>query len=80
MDEEDKIVDKQYNCIKDFNIQLYEEDGFPLDEHKTVTIGSVWCEDKETNIIGGEIHLDCFETLDWIEITRDRLSECFKEV
>lgn len=78
MDEKDRISDRQFECIEDFLINLYDEDCFSTDEYKTVQKGSCWVEDTDTNYIGGEIHLDCFETLDWIEITKERLDKYFK--
>ena len=80
MDEEVKIADIQYECINEFSVELYDGDGFPTNEYKSIPVGSIWCKDADTNIIGGEVHLDCFETLDWIEIPKDRLTACFNEL
>ena len=80
MNDEDRLADKQYECIKEFKVKLYEENGIPLGEYTTIPVNSFWIEDLDTDYIGGEIHLDCFETFDWIEISREKLDKYFKEV
>jgi len=45
-----------------------------------VPVGSIWYED-DSNIIGGEIHLECASEADdigWIEIPRADLERYFK--
>ena len=67
-----------YKCIKEFEYEVYDDYGFPTGEYKTVKVGTVW-EVSSENYIGGEIHLDNIDVLDWIEISRETLKEFFRE-
>lgn len=68
-----------YECINDFCIENYDEHEFPTCDYSTIKIGSKWERDDGTNIIGGDIHLESADGTQWIEISNDTLSECFKE-
>ena len=69
-----------YECIKDFKLEDYDDNGFATDTYTTVKKGSKWKADKNTNIIGGEIHLDNVNGSQWIEITEETFKLYFKEV
>lgn len=72
----------EYKCIKEMCIGKVDADGFPTGEWGIIPVGSMWFEDS-TNIIGGEVHLECTSGADdfgWIEITRADLEECFEVI
>lgn len=69
----------KYRCIKNFNIEIYDDDWDPTGEYTVVYSGTIWELDENTNNISGEVHLDN-ENLEWIEISRDTLEEYFEEV
>ncbi len=68
-----------YECIEDFELEEYDEDGFSTDEYMTIKKGSKW-EIAETKcILGGEIHLDEVDGTKWIEILKETLNGYFRE-
>ncbi len=69
-----------YECIKDFQIEIYDEHGFSTCEYSTVKSGSKWERDDDTDIIGGDVHLDSVDGLQWIEVSNDTLSDYFKGI
>lgn len=73
---------KYYECIKDFEVEIYDDEGFSTDEYFTVKKGSIW----ETNLKPyygySDIYLTaCDDNADynWLEISHARLNEYFKE-
>lgn len=68
----------EYKCTENFSIELYDSDGFPTEEYKEIDIGTIWYRDDESNIIGGEIHLESTGDLGWLEISLERLQERFE--
>ena len=71
----------KYRCIKSFMVDSYDDDGFLIENSpRVVDEGEVYTLDETgSTVIGGEVHLD-HENGSWLEITRDSLSEYFKEV
>lgn len=69
-----------YKCIKGFEVENYDIDGFGTGEFTVVAAGSLWERDNSTDIIGGEVHLDSMDFNKWLEITADRLSKYFEPV
>lgn len=67
-----------YECMKDFVLEKYDEDGFPTDEYMAIKKGSKWERDDSTNIIGG-VHLENIGGSQWIEISNKTLNEYFRE-
>lgn len=67
-----------YECMKDFVLEKYDEDGFPTDEYMAVMKGSKWKRDDSTNIIGG-VHLESVDDSQWIEISNKTLNGYFRE-
>ena len=60
-----------------------DEDGFWTDEEGQVPVGSEWYTDETTNILDGEVHLECVSGCDdfgWIEISKENLKENFVKV
>ena len=73
----------EYKCIKEMWLEKYGEECFPSGEDDCVPIGSTWLQDDESNLIGGEVHLDCLkgsDELGWIEITESDLKQYFEPV
>lgn len=68
------MLRKLYSCEESFN---YVDDS-TLQEI-IVKSGSVWNLDKNVNITGKDIHLDCVNTGDWIEISYYDFKNKFKE-
>jgi len=70
-----------YKCIKQFSLDLLDDDGFPLSEDEQLNIaeGSIWYfpEDKDYRIIGADIRLEN-DDLQWIEITNEDFKEHFE--
>ncbi len=48
-------------------------------KYKKIKEGSIW-EQSERHIIWGEVHLDGVDNDFWIEVTKERLKDCFVEV
>lgn len=69
----------KYRCINEFYIEIYDEGWMPTGEYRTISAGTVWELDESTNNIGGDVHLDNDDE-GWIEISREKLEECFEEV
>lgn len=74
---------ERYECIKDFYIEICDDDGFFTEKYKKVEKGSIWELDKSGYRLVGDnetIRLENVESYFWIEITEERFSECFSEV
>lgn len=70
----------EYKCIKSFSVPSYNNNGF-VDENNYLVIeeGTIWTlEQSGVSIIGGELHLDNVETMEWIEISKDDLEKHFE--
>lgn len=67
-----------YECMKDFELEKYDKDGFPTDEYMAIKKGSKWKRDDSTNIIGG-VHLESISGSQWIEISKKTLNGYFRE-
>lgn len=67
-----------YRCINSFTVDLYDNIGMMTGGYVEVGRGSIWECDDETNVIGGEVHLDNPETMEWLEITEKDLEEYFE--
>lgn len=68
----------KYRCIKSFTVDKYDGRGFTKDGFTEINRNSVWERDDEMDIIGGEVHLDNPETMEWLEITREDLKKYFE--
>lgn len=67
-----------YRCNKPFIVPMYDDDGY-LDENENVYVrqGSVWEKTWEDKEVLKMVHLEDRATGDWLEISVDRLRECF---
>ncbi|MDU5208012.1 MAG: hypothetical protein E6182_18815 [Clostridioides difficile] len=71
----------KYKCIKDFEIDMYDEEGCLIEGEFKIKIQkeSLWRKSDSSNkIIGGEVRLE--NNNSWIEITETMLEELFEEV
>jgi len=72
----------KYKCIKELWIPKCDNDGFEIpNECGYVKIGSIWEEDNSFSTCGGEVHLEKVtgkSEFEWIEISRETLSEAFE--
>ena len=72
-----------YECIKDFSIEVVDDNGCFTEEYKIIEKGSFWCidEDESNNMLGAEIRLiKCFDDdnrIEWIEISKETLLKHF---
>jgi hypothetical protein len=78
-------MEKQYKCIRAFEVDEVDGDGFRTGDFKYVEEGSTWQEDKESvNVTGAEIHLECVQAendeIPWVEISRADLEKDFEEI
>lgn len=69
-----------YRCIKDFNIEKYDEHCFPTGEYSVIESGTEWEIDDDVDMIGGNVHLEKVYGTEWIEISYDTLNEYFEEI
>ncbi|MCK6203965.1 hypothetical protein KZX50_00690 [Bacillus infantis] len=74
---------KEYECIEEFELAEYDDDGYPTEDTMTINTGSLWEEDEENEyrLIAGRDSLRLVqENGNWIEIYFDRLKKHFKEI
>lgn len=76
---------KTYECIKPFNVSYYdtETDSYDESQYYNVEVGSVWereddDDDFSSSCTGTDIHLDGNDG--WLEVSEEKLKECFKEL
>lgn len=73
-------MSKQYVCVEDFTISVYDDDGFLIEnEYSEIEKGSVW-KVTNNNVIGGYIHLQDLERpWHWLELTKEHFEKFFRE-
>lgn len=75
---------KEYKCVKELQVECYDDDGHFTEETTTIEVGSVWIDEEDDfRMIDGEIHL--IKKIDekmcnWLEICNETLSECFEYI
>ena len=77
------MVGDTYQCVVEFEIEGYDDDGFSTEESMTVYEGSLFVEvEPDKKIIDGEIRLEGIEDAEgqWLEITEDTLENNFIKV
>ncbi len=76
----EEIKINRYRCVKEFQVELYDEDCRSIDgEYAVIKIGSTW--EKHDFLLGiGDIHLDNVNRHEWIEIPVAYLTEYFKQI
>ena len=57
----ENVVQATHECIREFAVEKYDDNGFPTDKGMIVKKGTKWEVNKKSNIVGGEIHLDSAE-------------------
>lgn len=72
----------EFNCIKDFCVDLVDDNGLPTKEDGCkVKKGSMWkLDDTGNTLTGAELRLENLTGLEWIEISKQRLNECFEVI
>lgn len=72
----------KYRCVKQIVLPKVDKDGFSIEnESYTTEIGSIWYDNEEDyRLVGGEVRLELQGALEWIEITKDDLEECFEQI
>lgn len=74
---------KEYECVKAFSVPYYdtETDSYDESQLNDIKVGSVWQredDDLSCSYTGADIHLDGDN--EWLEVSEERLKECFKEL
>lgn len=78
-------MEKQYKCIRTFEVDEVDGDGFRTGDFKYVEGGSIWQENEDAvNVLGTETHLECVKAendeIPWIEISKEALVKDFEEI
>ena len=77
---------KQYKCIKQLVLNMYDDDGASREEQMIVDVGDVYtvCEDFEQLYVAVKpaIHLELQDDFNhlWIEVYPETLAEYFEEI
>ena len=80
---------KRYRCIKPFEVNMYDDEGFDEEELYYINEGDIYELNTENSyrIVGGDLHLDLVEDCNgnkrigcWLEISKETLEEYFEEV
>ena len=72
-----------YKCIKPFSVCCYDIEIDDYDESQSydVELGSIWEKEEDDlsgSYTGADIHLDGDNG--WLEVSEEKLIECFKEL
>ncbi|MEK5415118.1 hypothetical protein [Paenibacillus sp. FSL L8-0708] len=72
---------KKYECTDSFSIDKCDGDGFTIEESGVfIDRGSKWLDcEEDYRLLGGEIRLEN-EDGTWIELSKEDVSERFKEI
>ena len=72
----------EFKCVNEIHIPMCDGNGFTTGEWGAVEVGSRWFQDNDSNIIGGEVHLEAINSNDfgWIEITYEELKRNFEVI
>lgn len=70
----------KYRCIESFSVEGCNDDGFPYNIDVKIESGSVWEADKNADMIGGDIHLDDYASMKWVEISMENLERYFEPI
>ncbi|MGJ0847438.1 hypothetical protein ACR77J_12175 [Tissierella praeacuta] len=71
---------KKFRCLKCFNIDKYDDDGFLEEEQRVEVVqGTIWeLDDDSFRVAGGEVRL--IRNNFWIEISKETFENYFMEV
>ena len=69
-----------YVCIESFAVPKCDDDGFAINNQRSIIkAGTIW-EITDNDVIGGEIHLEeVGRPWHWLEITKEHFERCFLE-
>ena len=68
----------KYRCKESFELDCYTDEDMLTIGRVEIACESTWERDDETDIIGGEVHLDNPETMEWLEISEEDLKRYFE--
>ncbi|MEG2786427.1 MAG: hypothetical protein RR942_01310 [Romboutsia sp.] len=76
---------KKYECIKELQVDCYNDNGHYEEKENVIHRGSIWIiedEEDKSRMIDGEIRLikQGNNEYSWLEISNDTLEEYFKEI
>jgi len=71
-----------YDCIKEFWVDIVDGDGrTEKQDGMHIRKGSMWKVDNEAvNVMGTDIHLDELTGMNWLELSKEKLDNCFKVI
>lgn len=70
----------KYICVCGFAVEMFDDDGFSLEEYTTVENGDVYeLAETDFRLVGGRssVRLESKERGDWLELTQDFFQEHF---
>ena len=76
-------MSRAYKCIKPFRVWYYDIEIDDYDESQSydVELGAIWEKEEDDlsgSYTGADIHLDGDNG--WLEVSEEKLIECFKEL
>lgn len=71
-----------YECIESFCVDIVDGDGFTeKQDGMRVKKGSMWkVDNKAVNVMGTDLHMEELTGMNWLELSKERLSTHFREV
>lgn len=75
----------KYECIENFCIDVYDDDGFWTEKSRIIEKGSIWEKSNELErLVGGgdtiRLEKTTGKVIEWLEITEATFKECFRQV
>lgn len=71
----------KYKCIKDFQVDCCDGDGFSTGEEITIETGSLWEDDGEKVFSTGDVHLENVDgKYGWLEVYKEDLEKYFEQI
>lgn len=71
----------KYKCIKTFDVEKYDEDGFSLNKPFIVKQGTIWEVDESGfRLVGDKESIRLESDYGWLEIDKDILDTYFSKI
>lgn len=71
-----------YECIKNFQVNEVDDDGYDESSRKiNIRKGSMWqLSSDATTLTGADLRLEEINGSSWLELSKERLANFFKEI
>ena len=71
-----------YECIENFQVNEVDDDGYDEGSRKiNIRKGSMWQLNSDvTTLTGADLRLEEINGASWLELSRERLANFFKEI